>query len=355
MFAGFGRLANALACLVITSVSLAFWSQPAAAQTSPRATVVHAFDHTPVYFTEADNQRDVTSVATFPSSGSFQRITLHIALDCPAGGCDPWDRYGTIGVVTAPATDTIPASVIELARFMTPYGVGARWTTDVTDLRPLLKDSVTLRASIDTWVGPGNSAGAGWQLTTWFTMVPGRPARTPLAVLPVWDPREVLYGDPAKPIGMSAPPVIVALPAQAKHFALRSLVTGHGQGNSDDCSEFCPRTHTLRVNGFPHRLYGWRPDCATSHTPHQRGNYWYSRALWCPGDVVQPWLVDVSSDVAAHSARIAYSVSPYVNKCRPGAVPMVPTECVLGTSAEYDGGRHTPPVFRLSTVLIAYE
>jgi len=48
-------------------------------------------------------------------------------------------------------------------------------------------------------------------------------------------------------------------------------------------------------------------------------------------------------------------VTPYVNGCRPGAVPFIPATCTLGTSAEYDGGRHTPPIYRLSTVLIAYQ
>jgi hypothetical protein len=327
---------------------------PASAAPVVKGVVVPAFDRTPVYFSSDDNRRDVSTQASFPASGEFARITMHVSLNCPAGGCDPWDRYGTIGVVTGPGTDDSPATVIELTRFMTPYGVGGRWSLDVTDMRPLLTGDVTLAAHIDTWVGPGSDGGAGWQLSSWFDLAPGRPPRKAIAVIPVWSPREVRYGDPVVPTAVDAPTVTLELPA-AKAFSLRTFVTGHGQGNEDDCAEFCPRTHTIRVNGARHDLAGWRNDCATSGVRGQRGNYWYSRAGWCPGSLVTPWDVDVSGDIPGRTARVAYAVTPYVNGCRPGAVPFIPTTCTLGTSAEYDGGNHTPPIYRLSTVLIAFR
>ena len=132
---------------------------PASAAPVVKGVVVPAFDRTPVSFSSDDNRRDVSTQASFPASGEFARITMHVSLDCPAGGCDPWDRYGTIGVVTGPGTDDSPAAVIELTRFMTPYGVGGRWSLDVTDMRPLLTGDVTLDAHTDTWVGPGSDGG----------------------------------------------------------------------------------------------------------------------------------------------------------------------------------------------------
>ena len=327
---------------------------PALAAPAPRTpVVVRSFDHAPLYFTSADNQRDVSIESSFPVSGDFARITMHVRLDCPTGGCDPWDRYGTIGVVTDPGAGDTPATIIELARFMTPYGVGGAWTLDVTDMRPLLAGDVTLDAHIDTWVGPGSDGGSGWQLSAWFAMTPGQPRRTAIAVIPVWSPRVVRYGYPIVPTAVDAPKVSLDLP-DATGFSLRTLVTGHGQGNEDDCAEFCPRTHTIRVNGVRHDVTGWRSDCATSGVRGQLGNYWYSRAGWCPGALVEPWDVDVSRDIRGRTATLAYAITPYVNGCRPDAVPLIPTTCTLGTSAEYDGGRHTPPIYRLSTVLIAY-
>jgi hypothetical protein len=344
----FGLLAFA------TIVAITAPSDAVAAPGDGNPVIVRAFDHTPVYFLSDDSQRDVFVGAEFPTEGEYSRITMNIRLDCPTGGCDPWDRYGTIGVVTSPEGDDQSATVIELARFMTPYGIGGRWSLDVTDLRPLLTGEVTLAASIDTWVGPGSSGGAGWQLSTWFAMTPGSPARQAVAVVPVWSPREVRYGDPIVPTAVDAPTVTLDLPAAAR-YSLRTFITGHGQGNEDDCSEFCPRVHTIRVNGARRDHLVWRNDCATTGVKGQRGNYWYSRAGWCPGSLVKPWDVDVSRDITGNSARIAYSVTPYVNGCRPGADPFIPATCTLGTSAEYDGGRHTPPIYRLSTVLIAYQ
>src|SRR5262249_19804639 len=143
---------------------------------------------------------------SFPKDGAYSKIILHLALDCPSGGCDPWDRFGTLGVVTHVAEDGGGDDVIEVARFITPYHVGAAWDLDVTDLRPLLSGDVTMRAFIDTWVGPGSSYGDGWLLSASFEMTGGIPERLPEQVIPVWSPRNVVYGDPQKPIAGGAPP-----------------------------------------------------------------------------------------------------------------------------------------------------
>lgn len=118
-----------------------------------------------------------------------------------------------------------------------------------------------------------------------------------------------------------------------------------------------PESSEVRLHrGRPRSLHR---DCATSGVTGQRGNYWYSRAGWCPGALVQPWDVNVTSDItrggSQSTALVAYAVTPYVNGCRPGAVPFIPTTCAFGTGADYDGGAHTPPIYRLSTVLIAYR
>lgn len=352
---GAGRLlttATLLSSCVIVATLVPVHATAAPSDRDP--VIVRAFDRTPVYFLSDDNQRDVFIPVTFPTSGEFSRITMNVSLHCPTGGCDPWDRFGTIGVVTSPAEGDRPATVIELARFMTPYGIGGRWSLDVTDMSPVLTGEVRLAALIDTWVGPGSAGGEGWLLSTSFVMTPGEAGRKAISVQPVWSPREVRYGDPSIPTAVDAPQMTLHVPA-ASGYALRTFVTGHGQGNEDDCSEFCPRIHTIRVNGVRHKYLGWRNDCATSGVRGQRGNYWYSRAGWCPGSLVKPWEVDVSEDIRGRSARIAYAVTPYVNGCRPGSSPFIPATCVLGTSAEYDGGLHTPPIYRLSTVLIAYQ
>src|SRR4051812_11375890 len=54
--------------------------------------VVTAFDRKPVYFTGSDNQRTVDASVSFPTAGVYRSIKVHVQLDCPANGCDPWDR-----------------------------------------------------------------------------------------------------------------------------------------------------------------------------------------------------------------------------------------------------------------------
>src|SRR4029079_11333794 len=140
---------------------------------------------------------------------------------------------------------------------ITPYHVEASWDIDVTDLRPLLTGDVTMRGFIDTWVGPGSQYGAGWLLTASFEMKGGIPAALPIAAIPVWTPRSVVYGDPAKPIPDAAPAQTLELP-EASGYALRTIVTGHGQGNAGNFAEFCVKTHTLTVGAAAHAQKIWR-------------------------------------------------------------------------------------------------
>ena len=315
--------------------------------------MVTAFDKAHLYFTGTDNQRQVDAPASFPAAGAYQKIILHLSLACPSGGCDPWDRFASQGVVTRKGQDAGPDTVLEIARFITPYHVGAKWDLDVTDLRPLLTGDVTLRAFIDTWVGPGSPYGAGWLVTATFEMTGGIPTPLPIAVLPVWTPRAVTYGDPAKPVAGGAPPQMVALP-KASSYALRSFITGHGQGNAENCAEFCAKTHTLTVGSTSHAQKVWRTDCAKTAAPNQEGTYQYSRAGWCPGADVKPWTVDVTKDVSgASAAAVAYEVEAYDNSCRPDASTCA--GCTLGTGCAYDGSNHTEPNFQVSSLLIAYQ
>jgi len=314
---------------------------------------VTAFDKAPIYFTGSDNQRTVEAPASFPKEGAYQQILLHLSLSCPSDGCDPWDRFGSLGLVSAKATDGGADTVIELARFITPYHVGASWDLDVTDLRPLLKGDVTLQAFIDTWVGPGSQYGGGWLLSASFEMKGGIPEKQPVAVVPVWTPRSFVYGDPAKPLADAVPQATLPLP-QGSSYALRTFVTGHGQGNAGNCAEFCSKTHTLTAGSTPHAQPIWRTDCATTAAPGQQGTYKYPRAGWCPGADVRPWILDVTADLAGSSSAVfAYDVEAYTNTCRPDAQPC--TGCTLGSACAYDGGTHTEPNYQLSTLLVAYR
>lgn len=334
-------------------------------------TNVSVFTQAPVFFGPTVNQRTIDQTATFPTTGAYQTITLHLSLTCPAMGCDVWDRFGTLAVVqpVAAGDGGTTERLLEVARFVTPYGLPAAndpqptWDIDVTELRPLLSGSVTLRAFIDTWV-PQNvtNEGYGWLVTATFEMKGGVPAKLPVAVVPLWswlttnkEPTQVVYGDPAIPIAQSLPPQTVALPAGATSFGVRSFVTGHGQGNLDNCAEFCSRQHTWTVgNAAPNTKTIWRTDCQNFPSA---GTYQYPRAGWCPGVNVDAWDLDVTSQVGAGgSATFAYGVDDYLNTCNAGADGGGPcTGCQTGESCAYNGADHTQPFYYVSALLIGFR
>ncbi len=338
------------------------------------ATIV-AFDATLICFGSGGDgpcSRTQDAQVTFPATGTYSKILLHLTLTCPAGGCDPWDWMGSIDLVTtagAGAPDAAPVETLtELGRFITPFGITAGvnappvWDIDVTELRPLLSGAVTVRAFIDTWVPQGNVAayGAGWLLGATFEMTGGTPAQVPVSVTPIWvwtttgkEPVGTVYGDPTQPISASLPPQTVTLPAGASSYGVRSTITGHGQANLDNCSEFCSKDHTWQVGTTPNTATVWRTDCASYPSS---GTYQYARAGWCPGASVTPWDFDVTSQVGAGSSTVVeYSVTPYLNTCN-GSAPDggLCTGCAAGESCTYDGSDHTQPFYYVQSLLIGF-
>lgn len=301
-------------------------------------TTVIALDGEHVYFGDP-NRRTVDVAVTFPAPElRYSRVTLRLGLRCPTGGCDWWDRLGHLSLVTG-------ETELELARFITPYRVGGQFEVDVTDLQRVLEGERTLRVFIDTWVGPGHANGAGWLVDASFDFVGGVPSPDPVAVIPLWAPQRVVYGDPARPVDVTA---TATLPDGLTGARLRALVTGHGQGNVDNCAEFCAKDHTFTVDAETITRELWRDDCATTAVPNQQGTWRYARAGWCPGAMVTPWSADVAGTAGART--ITYAVETYENTCRPDAATC--GGCTLGTGCNYDGGSHTEPGWQQSAVLV---
>ena len=60
-------------------------------------TTVVAFDAVHHYFGSMGNNRTVIDTVQFPDSNvEYSDIIMHLSLECPAGGCDPWDRTGRL-------------------------------------------------------------------------------------------------------------------------------------------------------------------------------------------------------------------------------------------------------------------
>jgi hypothetical protein len=282
--------------------------------------------------------RTINLDADLPSDDyQYREIRLAFALRCPSKGCDPWDRQGHISIMRGDQE-------IEIMRFMTPYGIGMSANIDVTDLRPLLTGHVTARVFIDTWVNPG------WLVDATLQFRGGSPPHDVLQVVPLWLSGGVVYGDPGHDPKRN---VDVDLPAGATGAQMRTIITGHGQGNLDNCAEFCPREHTLTVGGRQFKRTIWRDDCASTAVPNQGGTWKLSRAGWCPGADVRTWVEDVSSGVQGNKLTVSWEPSDYENSCRPGVASC--QGCSLGTGCSYDTGNHTEPYYQLSGLLVVYR
>jgi hypothetical protein len=316
--------------------------------------VVEALKGAHVYFLGTmDNKRRAFAEVDFPAaSGAGRKISLRLRLRCPApGGCDIWDRWAYVGVVRGTAPNE---TVTEIMRFATPFRLTADWTADVSALSPMLSGKVKLVTFIDTWVGPGHPQGAGWLVDATFTFTPSPADRVPVEVIPLWDVASVEVGDPAKPVAAALPARMAAIPADAVAVELRSFITGHGQGNLQNCAEFCPKNHAYSVAGMSFSRSVWRTDCRTTAVPNQPGTWTASRAGWCPGALVEPWVVDVTAVAkAGATVPVGYAPESYVNSCRPDAP--VCGGCALGMSCAYNDGNHTAPNYVHSALLVVYK
>jgi Peptide-N-glycosidase F, C terminal len=335
------------------------------------ATVVTAFDQVDQYFNSGDDdKRTVDAVADFPATTDWSRVTMRVELECPADGdCDNWDRFANLALVLGAGTPD--EQILELWRYITPYNIGMCMLADVTAFAPMLTGEQTLRSFIDTWVGPENQPqhGHGWRVTVKFIFHPGAKADdVPDHIFNVWPYASIEVGNPDNPIAGQIGDQQAALPATISRADLRLIVTGHGQGNLDNCAEFCHLDQVVLVNGEPFRHDPWRSDCPFNPIgPDQAGTWKYQRAGWCPGAAVAPHVFDVTAELTADTGNdFAYQVwrheedALYENTCRPGAgdVDNFCEGCAFDQNpgnCDYDGGMHTSPTDRIAVQLFVWE
>ena len=227
----------------------------------------------------------------------------------------------------------------ELARYITPYGnwltpawKGFEWTYDVSDFRPLLTDSNFIDAgSLYYGWTPG-----GWYelLELTFVFIKGIPPRDVIAVKNVWNGNPA-YGVSDNPISRFLTPKRFTLTDEEKNARLRLCVTGHGFGGTDNCAEFCAKTHEIIANGetaFEEDVF--RRDCGLNPVFPQAGTWLYDRAGWCPGAEVVPYDIELSPILRNNKNLVlSYNVENYLWN-RQGSTPYYAIESQLITYGE---------------------
>ncbi len=330
------------------------------------ATIVTAFDLVDHYYDGDDNQRSVDKQVTFPD-GDWSQVTMRVELSCPADGdCDNWDRIAYVFFIDNAGQPEEEA--LEMWRYITPYNIGMCMLADMTAFAPLLTGTQTIRSQIDTWVGPNTVGdGHGWRVTIKFIFHPAKDEAAPDHIFNLWESQSIEVGNPDNPINDQIGVKTATLPATVSKAEVRVLVTGHGQGNKDNCAEFCLLDQVVMVNGTPFSFDPWRLDCALNpNGPGQAGTWNYPRAGWCPGAPVAPQVFDVTDQVTAGAENtFSYEVWEdesvlYENTCRPGAgnVDNYCEGCVFDDTpgnCDYNSTFHTTPTDRIAVQLFVWE
>ena len=271
----------------------------------------------------------------------YNRILMYVSLGCPGGGCDVWDSIGQIFLIKN-------GHQYELGRFITPYGIGCGpWAIDVTDFKSLLTGNSLIQSYVETW------SMKGWLLSLSFEFMEGGPNPLPYQkVTPLWQNNYLVYGDAKYDQRLGT--VTYRPNPKTRVITVRHITTGHGQGNTDNAGEYARKTHSLilkqpnRPDSLVMNHLLWKSDCDQNTCTQQKGSYIYSRAGWCPGQDVHPWVVNLPIRDRQPNERtvnrlnknapvtLEYRLEPYQNQKNTG----------------YDDNQHTEPHFRIYGYLI---
>eukprot|EP01119_Soliformovum_irregulare_P018565 TRINITY_DN5727_c0_g1_i1.p1 TRINITY_DN5727_c0_g1~~TRINITY_DN5727_c0_g1_i1.p1 ORF type:complete len:672 (+),score=139.25 TRINITY_DN5727_c0_g1_i1:1533-3548(+) len=228
---------------------------------------------------------------------SFDTIELEASLDCPGGYdalCPIWDRIVDLKVCCS-GNEHCGS---ELGRWITPFRrrVG-HWVTDISGLAPLLfsqNEYCNLSMTTDWWLPKP------WMPSLNIRMYNKKVYPVaPVELMPLFEGGtfDKNYNSKYKPINFT-------IPMGTTNVSLVAVITGHGSDNNG-CGEFCITSHHFVINGIPNVINftaaGSALGCAdatpTGVVPNEHGTWLYGRDGWCDGRQVNPWVVDVTSQI----------------------------------------------------------
>lgn len=218
-----------------------------------------------------------------------------------------YDPYGNaIDSSYVPAAhsliNTLKPITHQIQNYVTPYGIGLdlgpngfRWVYDVTDYIPLLRDTLEI------------SAGNQQELIDLkFLFIEGTPPRDIIDFETIWTGN---YSHANIANDVSMPAVTVDLDPSATHFSLKTRATGHWFGGFENCAEFCPKLHNIKIDGTKEFEWMVWKECANNPVVDQGGTWVYDRAGWCPGTFANTYDYEITPFVTpGSSASIDYGM-----------------------------------------------
>lgn len=250
-------------------------------------------------------QQFADMTVTLPDAATmagFNRFVIEVDMRCPdperveAGNCGAWDYLAYFFVLEPDGEGWI-----QLSRAITTYHREAQWFMDASAMLPHLRAGgpQTFRWS---WAPEWNVQPTSTRLNLRFWHDSDSP--DPVAIVPLWT-----GGGLNADYNAAHAPIDVEMPADATRAELYAIITGHGMEQPNNCAEFCDHHHHFGVGDQEfvreHSVVGQQDGCvqelANGMTPNQWGTWWFGRGGWCPGQQVDPYVVDVSEIVSPGS------------------------------------------------------
>ena len=255
-------------------------------------------------------------------NSNIESIMMYIRLECPSGGCDPWDRFANILVKNSDTNQWY-----EMARHITPYGVGNSvldrgLEVDVTDFKSLLVGNVELKTYAETWVS------SGWVISLEFDFLAGEPDYKYYQITPVIQFNNnslsgVPYGGENGVTELDETKFdlkkSISLGSNIKSAHFRTIISGWGHATPADsdgraCAEWCFRTHKIKIDNTDKFNHYMGPiGCSSNPITNQGGNWSPDRAGWCPGMVVPVRIDQFNSDISNSTIDFEYYFQPWTN------------------------------------------
>lgn len=257
-------------------------------------------------FTDFGVLKILDTTVVFPSyTGTYKKVTAYLYYDCPADGCEPWDR--TCRITSRGAN----GEYIELLRYITPYGKACSDSVDVTDIMSQLQGKVDLHIEF-----PARS-----KITLMLKYHKGSQDYNYSWVEKVWYNQYYAFGTYGALQSVETKSVMLqnATNMDITGAILRITSSGHawGENNTGNATEFKEATHNIKVNGTTvYTQHLWQT-CNPNPTGcnSQAGTWQYNRAGWCPGSMPILWRFDLKNYLK-QNIELVYQFDPsYTDYC----------------------------------------
>ena len=244
----------------------------------------------------------------FPDDGrTYSAVNLVLTLEPPDGlDGDEWDRMGHIYMYDEDGEFT------ELARFITPFwNPPWTWTLDITETQLLFMGDKRVGVWLQSWKDDG------YQLDLSIEFTEGAPAQLSTNVANLWHGPAFGYGNTDNfRMEKFFFPFTVPTSPSADTVLSRISVTGHRfVDNTNNAAEFLRAGRVLNVNGGGGWFNELWQECGSWPVqPQSPGTWQFDRSGWCPGDLVDAWIVDVTSQVTpGQDILVEYIADEYIN------------------------------------------